>query len=120
MLPYQLLVARARGGFILPSYSKLDDLELYIADKMIEVFENSIGCKRKSLEAKVKDVENLAFRLGLDYRFARGLAHLLYKRTLFEKPETKLDPLRSRLEIFKEVNKKFGGFVINDEGRKNF
>ena len=117
MLPYQLLVARARGGFILPSYSKLDDLELYIADKMIEVFENSIGCKRKSLEAKVKDVENLAFRLGLDYRFARGLAHLLYKRTLFEKPETKLDPLRSRLEIFKEVNKKFSGFVINDEER---
>jgi len=117
MLPSQLLVARARKGFLTPVYSSFDDLELYVASRLVEVFEKSRGFRREHLESEVKKVEDLAFRLGLDYRFARGLAHLLYRRTRFNKPRAAVDPLKARLEVFREVNEKFGGFVVDDEER---
>ena len=118
MLPSNLLVARTKGYFIYPKYSHLTDLELYIARKLIHIFRKSIGSKRGRLEEKAKEIENEAFKLGLDYRFARGLIHLLLKRTTFTKPDTKIDPIKARLEIFAEASRLYG-FTLNKEERKH-
>lgn len=117
MLPSDLLVARARKGFIYPLFSSFDALEIHVARLLIRVFAESVGAKRRDLEEKVKNVEDIAFKLGLDYRFARGLAHLLYRRTHFSKPEAAIDPIKARLEIFKIASEKFGGFTLNEEER---
>lgn len=117
MLPSDLLVARVRKGFILPIFSSFNAIEVHIAKRFIEIFANSIGAKREELEKKVKNLEDLAFKLGLDYRFARGLAHLLYRRTSFSKPQASVDPLKARLEVFKEASGKLGGFALDDEER---
>jgi len=116
MLPSNLLVARTRGYFIYPKYSHLTDTELYVARKLIQVFKESIGLKKKQLEEKAKEIENEAFKLGLDYRFARGLIHLLLKRTSFAKPATKIDPIKARLEIFTEASKLYS-FTLNEGER---
>ncbi|RLE71977.1 MAG: hypothetical protein DRJ37_03870 [Thermoprotei archaeon] len=117
MLPSDLLVARARKGFIYPLFSNFDALEIHVAKRLIEVFAESVGAKRRDLEEKVKKVEDIAFKLGLDYRFARGLAHLLYRKTRFSKPEAAVDPVKARLEVFKIASEKFGGFTLNEEER---
>ena len=84
---------------------------------MIEVFAESVGAERRDLEKRVKTVEDIAFKLGLDYRFARGLAHLLYRRTRFSKPKVAVNPVKARLEVFKIAGEKFGGFTLNEEER---
>jgi len=118
MLPSDLLVARARGGFVYPLYSRFLDHELYIADQLIEVFRSNVGRERGKLENDVKEIESEAFKIGCDYRFARGLAHLLYRRANFTKPEVKVSPLKARLEIFTEVSRRFGGFTLSEEEKR--
>jgi len=117
VLPSDLLVARVKGGFVYPLYSHFLDHELYIADQLIDIFKSHIGDERGKLEREVKEIENEAFRIGCDYRFARGLAHLLYRRTKFAKPKVRISPLRARLEVFAEASRRFGGFVLNEKER---
>lgn len=117
MLPSNLLVARAKGYFIRPKYSVFSDLELYVARKLVRAFSRSVGSKRKHLEDSVKKIEDESFKLGLDYRFARGLAHLLYRRVEFIKPKTKIDPLKARLEIFAETSQLYSFALSEDERR---
>jgi len=118
MLPSDLLVARRRYGRIYPVYVYFDSKSLGIARKLIKVFKYSVGKKKGFLLTNIKKVEDEAFEEGLDYRFPRGLAHILMRRTVFKPRETKVDPLKLRLEVFKAVNDMFGGFILSDEERE--
>ena len=117
MLPSQLLVARARGGYVLPVYATMKYHELYVADQLIAAFRESLGRKRRDLDQRIEEIEDLAYKIGCDYRFARGLAHILNRRAIFEKPKTPVDPVRARIEVFFESSRELGGFALSPEER---
>ncbi len=118
VLPSDLLVARARGPYVLPMYSRMSDRDLYVAGRLIEAFRSHVGRRRGELDERLRELEDEAFRLGCDYRFARGLIHLLYRRAEFSRPRTKVDPLRARLEVFAEASRALGGFALTEGERE--
>jgi len=117
MLPSQLLIARVKGGFIFPKYAYFRQRYILLASELIELFKKSVGRKRKILLDKINELEEKAFRNGFDYRFARGLIHILLRKTIFDKGDVKVDSLKARLEVFYEVNRVYNGFVLNEEER---
>ena len=117
MLPTNLLIVRTRGSTIFPLYSRFEDYEIFIADELIYAFKEHIGHKRAELNKRLKEIEEEAFRLGCDYRFTRALTHILLRRADFQRPKTRVDPLKIRLELFSEVARVFGGAVV-EKGEK--
>ncbi len=102
MLPSNLLLVKSSGRWVKPAFSRLSDAELYVADWLIEVFETSLGKTLRELEERLEEVEVRAAEYGVHFKQVRGLIHLLRRRALFKRPEAKLDPLRARLEVFKQ------------------
>ena len=118
VLPINLLIAKTRGSTIFPRYSMFKDHEIFIADELIYTFKEHIGYRKGELKKRLKEIEEEAFRLGCDYRFARALIHILLRKAEFQRPTTRVDPLRMRLELFSEVTKMFKGSVLDEEERK--
>jgi predicted nuclease of restriction endonuclease-like RecB superfamily len=95
VLPSDLLVARKHRDTISPVYAKLNDVNLVLAERLIQVFNDHLRMskRKREVEEAIAELEEQ----GYDYRFVRGLAVLLERRCQFEveaavKPKT----LRSR------------------------
>lgn len=119
MLPSDLLVARSRGKFVYPLFSKFRLEEEYISHMLIDAFLESLNRERGRLLKKIQEIEDQAYRLGLDYRFTRGLAHLLWRGTTLEPPVDPSTSTRVRLEVFREAAKRYGGFVLDGAERED-
>ncbi len=116
MLPADLLVARVWRGRIYPSFARMRNLEVYVASKVIGIFRDHVGRSRGELVKRLKELEREAFRRGCHYKFVRGLAHLMIRRAVFSKPETKVDPEKARIEVFRAAAR-FGGYALSEYER---
>ena len=94
MLPSNLLVARKYRDTIHPVYAKLNDVNLALAERLIQAFNDHLMKRKREVEEAIAGLEEQ----GYDYRFVRGLAVLLERRCQFE-VEAAVNPrtLRSRL-----------------------
>lgn len=105
MLTSDLLLARIRYGYVYPAYARLNPENLKLAEALIQLFKKNIGANREELARKLSNFELEAFRRGFHYKYVRGLAYLLNRQAVYEAPETRLDPLKVRIEVFKEASK---------------
>jgi hypothetical protein len=79
MLPSELLAVWKRKGVIWPRYAKLSDDNLEVASNLIEVYKSHVGEKKSVVKQFVDEIEDE----GYDYRFVRGLAFLLDRKSRF-------------------------------------
>ncbi|MEM3833479.1 MAG: DUF790 family protein [Thermoprotei archaeon] len=119
MLPTQLLRVQIRGGYIKPVYAELSHENLYLAEKLINIFKSFINKKLKELEDELNEAETIAESEGYNYKFIKGLITLLKRRLTIKETTLSYDPLFIRLEIFKTVNQLYRGFALTQEERKN-
>ena len=73
MLPTDLLMNRVNGETVVPKRVELDEAMVTIASELINIFTLSKGSTRAELNRHLLDLEGEE----TDYRFKRGLAHLL-------------------------------------------
>ncbi|NEO55531.1 MAG: DUF790 family protein [Okeania sp. SIO3B5] len=96
MLPTDLLSHRQTGETIIPQKLKIDAKNLAIATEMINSFEETVGKTQGELDKRLQEIE------GDDpnYRFKRGLAHML--RGSFSTFEiiSPLEPIELRKRVF--------------------
>ncbi|MEB3339350.1 DUF790 family protein [Okeania sp.] len=96
MLPTDLLSHRQTGETIIPQKLKLDTKNLTIATEMINCFQETLGKTQGELDKRLQEIE------GYDpnYRFKRGLAHIL--RGSFSTFEiiSPLEPIELRNRVF--------------------
>lgn len=96
MLPTDLLVHRQTGETIIPQKLKIDAKNLAIATEMINSFQETVGKTQGELDKRLQEIE------GDDpnYRFKRGLAHML--RGSFSTFEilSPLEPIELRKRVF--------------------
>ena len=119
MLPSELLRIKIYNNeYIKPLFAELKDENLFLADSLVKIYEESIGKRVKDLEERVKELELFAEEYGYDFKFFRGLKTLLDRRLVFEENVDTIDSIRIRAEIFETTNRLFGGFVLREEERK--
>lgn len=96
MLPTELLTNRINGDTVVPKRVDLSDEMLTIATELINIFTLSKGSTRAELNRHLLELEGEE----TDYRFKRGLAHLL--TSAFSEFETisPLDPPMLRDRVF--------------------
>ena len=102
MLPSELLAVWKRKGVIWPRYAKLSDDNLEVAKSLIEVYKSHVGEKKSVVKRFVDEIEDE----GYDYRFGRGLAFLLDRKSRF-KCNDKINPVDLRRKIY-QATQKFG------------
>ena len=73
MLPTDLLMNRVNGETVVPKRVELDEAMITIASELINIFTLSKGSTRAELNRHLLELEGEE----TDYRFKRGLAHLL-------------------------------------------
>lgn len=110
MLPSELLVVWKRKGNIWPRYAIANEDSLYVASNLIKAYENYVGEKKSVLKAFAGQLEDE----GYEYRFVRGLALLLDRKSKF-KCDDKINPVELRRRIFQATGKL--GLATNDERR---
>lgn len=101
MLPAELLVARVARGRLLPLFLMMREEELYVADEVLRAFGEHVGRKRGEIDARLSEIEEEAFRLGVHYKVVRGFAHILFRKCTFSAPQLPVEPTRVRLEVFR-------------------
>lgn len=102
MLPSDLLAVWKRKNVVLPRYAKLSEDNLEAASNLIEAYKGNMNEKKKVLKELVSEFEDS----GYNYRFVRGLAFLLDKRSIF-KSYSSLNLVDLRKTIY-ELAGKFG------------
>lgn len=97
MLPTDLLMHRFNGEEVIPKRLALSPANLTIAQSLIHLFQQAVGSTRGELNQQLQELEGES----TDYRFRRGLAHLLLSET-FSQFETRspLDPPTLRQRVF--------------------
>jgi predicted nuclease of restriction endonuclease-like RecB superfamily len=111
VLPSELLVVWKRKGNIWPRYARANEDSLDVADSLIKAYKNHVGEKKSVLKAFAGQLEDE----GYEYRFVRGLTHLLDRKSTF-KCNDKINPVELRRKIFQATGKL--GLAINEERRK--
>jgi predicted nuclease of restriction endonuclease-like RecB superfamily len=111
MLPSELLAVWKRKGEILPRYAKLSPENLKVAESLIQVYSGHIGEKKKVFKASISSLEDQ----GHEYRFIRGLAFMLDRRSTFA-CVSKLDPIEVRRRIFSATSDL--GLAFSSEKRR--
>ena len=111
MLPSELLVVWKRKGSIWPRYARATEESLDVANSLIKAYENHVGEKKSVLKAFAGQLEDE----GYEYRFVRGLAHLLDRKSTF-KCNDQINPVELRRKIFQATGKL--GLATNEERRK--
>ena len=111
MLPAELLSVWKRKGHIQPKYAKLTPENLKIAQTVINEFKNHIGHKKKNLKVALSELEE-SYN---SYRFIRGLATLLERKSIF-RCESGINPERLRMQVFKIVDEM--GIPTTSENRR--
>ncbi|MEM9213592.1 MAG: DUF790 family protein [Cyanobacteria bacterium P01_F01_bin.150] len=102
MLPSDLLVNRFSGEEIVPKRSPLNDQTLAIAQEVIDIFQAHHHCKQGLLNRQLKELEGEQ----TNYRFKRGLAHLLKnKRYSTFEVVSPLPPQELRKKVFAIASK---------------
>lgn len=97
MLPSELVAAWKRKGMVWPRYSKFSEDDLSVANKLIGTYCSHIGQKKSKLKEFADELEGK----GFEYRFVRGLAFLLEKRSLFRRGD-KVNAVELRRKIFEK------------------
>ena len=98
MLPSNLLVARRRRDSIMPVFAEQDGETTQFAQEVIEAYQKSIGQKKSAVTRVLSELEET----GRDYRFVRGLASILDRRSRL-KIEATVNPLEARRSVFGEA-----------------
>jgi len=111
VLPSELLAVWKRKGNIWPRYARATEDEIEVANSLIGAYEDNVGQKKRVIKAFVTMLEDE----GYDYRFIRGLACLLDRKSKF-KCNDKIDPLELRRRIFQATGKQ--GPATTPEKRK--
>jgi len=96
MLPSELLAVWKRKGNIWPRYARATAESLEVANSLIKAYRDHVGQKKAVLKAFASQLEDE----GYEYRFVRGLAHLLDRKSTF-KCNDKINPVELRRKIFK-------------------
>ncbi len=112
MLPSELLVVWKRKGEIMPRYAKLSVENLEVAASLIEAYKEHVGEKKKVLKSFVAELEDK----GYEYRFLRGLAFMLDRRSTF-KCTSKISPVELRRKIF-EATERYGLATTNEKRKR--
>lgn len=111
MLPSELLAVWKRKGMIWPRYSKFSEDDLSVANNLIDAYDSHIGQKKSELKELTDEFEDK----GFDYRFVRGLAFLLEKKSMFKRDD-RVNALELRRKIFETSGK--SGIPTSQEERK--
>ena len=96
MLPTELLMYRHQGETILPKRQPLNEAALAIAAELIGLFGQAQGSNRAALNHQLQALEGEE----TDYRFRRGLAHLLTQSHSTFETVSPLDPPLLRQRAF--------------------
>ena len=111
MLPSELLAVWKRKGTIWPRYSKFSEDDLSVANSLVSTYRSHIGQKKSKLKEFADEFEDK----GFEYRFVRGLAFLLEKRSLFKRDD-RVNAVELRREIFEKSGEL--GIPTSQEERK--
>ena len=111
MLPSELLAVWKRKGTIWPRYSKFSEDDLSVANNLIGAYNSHMGQKKSKLKEFADEFEDK----GFEYRFVRGLAFLLEKRSLFKRDD-RVNAVELRREIFEKSGEL--GIPTSQEERK--
>ncbi|MCL2172136.1 MAG: DUF790 family protein [Candidatus Bathyarchaeota archaeon] len=111
MLPSNLLLVYKHKGEIQPKYVRFSSENLQFAQRLINLYQENVGAKKKVLLALTSELENQ----GHNYRFVRALTLLLDRKSLFV-CNSKIEPYTLRKKIF-QVTKKYG-IPTNFEARR--
>lgn len=95
MLPSELLTHRLNGETITPKRLKIDEQTLAVAKELIDCFLAARGGTQGELDSQLQELEGDS----PDYRFKRGLAHLLKSACEFE-VVSPLEPPLLRERVF--------------------
>lgn len=112
MLPSQLLRARVRRFKLIPLWVKGSDEELNLAEELLRVF--MPGRKLSEIRERLEEIEETYEFLGMDYKLVRGLSLILERDSVFERPDTPVEPEKAREAVFRLVNARYGGFVTEE------
>ncbi|WP_440955896.1 DUF790 family protein [Methanosarcina sp. Mfa9] len=102
LLTSDLLVTRISYGKIKPTYASFDSENFELAKLLIETFEQHVGKPYGDLLSELEGLEEM------NYRFIRGLAQLLGRRTVIE-TDAAVDPTFAREAVFEAC----GGMALS-------
>jgi predicted nuclease of restriction endonuclease-like RecB superfamily len=111
MLPSELLAVWKRKGMIWPRYSKFSEDDLSVANSLISAYSGHVGQKKSKLKEFADELEDK----GFEYRFVRGLAFSLDKRSLF-KCDDRVNAVELRRKLFETSGEL--GIPTSQEERK--
>ncbi len=106
LLTSDLLVTRISHGKIKPTYVSFDTENLELAKLLIETFEQHVGKPYGDLLSELEGLEEM------NYRFIRGLAQLLGRKTVIETAAA-VDPSAAREAVFEAC----GGMALSTQER---
>jgi uncharacterized protein len=96
MLPTELLMHRYQGEAVIPKRLALNESNLAISTDLIALFQQAQGTSRGALNQQLQELEGE----DTDYRFKRGLAHLLTQAHSTFETVSPLDPQTLRQRAF--------------------
>ena len=107
MLTSDLLVTKISKGKIEPVYALLNQVNLEIANSIINIFQGHVGRTYGELIEELEGIEEI------NYRLIRGLAQILERRCVID-TDSVIDPVAARRAVFEESK----GFITGNEDRK--
>lgn len=107
LLSSDLLVSRISRGNIKPEYATFSLANLELAALLIKTFKQHVGKPYGNLLSELEGYEEM------NYRFIRGLSHLLERRTVIETVAA-VDPTSARITAFEAC----GGLALSEKDRK--
>ena len=110
MLPNELLATTKWKNNIKPKFANINADTISTTEKIINVYKKSIGQKQKKIREELSEIETSA----PDYRFIKGLATLMDRKSVFKAQITE-DPIVVRREIFTLSAKK--GYPTTQDAR---
>lgn len=96
MLPTDLLSSRQQGETIIPLRLAIDQRHLTVAEQVIECFQSCLNQTQDELDGQLQELEGNS----PDYRFKRGLAHLLRSGFSTFEVVSPLEPVELRERVF--------------------
>ena len=96
MLPTDLLINRLSGETLTPKRVELDEENRAEAQQLIHCFGEHQGKRQGELDERLAELEGET----PDFKFKRGLAHLLRKGFCTFEPVSPLDPIELRRRVF--------------------
>jgi predicted nuclease of restriction endonuclease-like RecB superfamily len=96
MLPTDLLIYRQNGETMIPKRVPIDDNAIGIAMELINRFQAAVGGTQGELDSQMRSLEGDS----PDYRFKRGLAHLLKNHFCTFEIVSPLEPQLLRQRVF--------------------